>query len=68
MILLLTGCSSNQMICNLKISNASQRYQENSKFTIEYKNNYVKKISGYEQYNSNDKSVIEYYSKYLEKT
>lgn len=66
--LLLTGCGSKKMICQLNKVNDSQNYQVNSKFIIDYKNNYALKIDGYEKYKSSDSNVIDYYGDYLERT
>ena len=67
-MILITGCGTKKMICELNVDNNNQNYKLIGKYEIRYQNNLVKNVSTTETYISDNSQVIEYFDKYLTKT
>ncbi len=68
LMILITGCGTKKMICELNVDNNNQNYKLIGKYEIRYQNNLVKNVSTTETYISDNSQVIEYFDKYLTKT
>lgn len=68
LMILLTGCGTKKMVCELKVDNDTQNYKLSAKYEIKYQNNLVKNVTTTETYMSNNSQVLEYFDKYLTKT
>lgn len=67
-VILLSGCGTKKMICQLDVNNTNQNYQLSGKYEISYQNNLVKMVKTTETYKSNNQQVLNYFDQYLEKT
>jgi hypothetical protein len=68
LMILITGCGTKKMICELNVDNTNQNYKLIGKYEIRYQNNLVKNVTTTETYISDNSQVIEYFDKYLTKT